>query len=285
MASLLDQLAGFAADVRTVDVAAPPAPQPAEQSWEAELFGALVLGVRDFVQKNALDQAWLGLSGGIDSALVAVIAAEALGAGHVSAVAIPSRYTDPRSTTAAQELADNLGISLHVVPLEPLHAAAEAALGDLLGGGTTAENLQARLRMLILMAFVNRHGGILLNTSNKTELALGYGTVYGDLAGILSPLGDLTKTDVIALARWINREKDVIPAFILDRPPSAELKPDQVDPFDYPVVAPAIERVVQEDRSNPILRRTEHKRWQGGVILKVSARAFGRGRQAPITRR
>ena len=283
--ALLDRLAGFAADVRTVDMAAPPAPQPAEQPWEAELFRALVLGVADFAQKNELAHVWLGLSGGIDSAMVAVIAAEALGAAHVGAVAIPSRYTDPRSTTAAQELADNLGVSLHVVPLEPLHGAAEATLGDLLAGGTTAENLQARLRMLILMAFVNQHGGILLNTSNKTELALGYGTVYGDLAGILSPLGDLTKTDVIALARWINRERAVIPTFILDRPPSAELKPDQVDPFDYPVVAPAIERVVQEDRSNPILRRTEHKRWQGGVILKVSARAFGRGRQAPITRR
>ena len=290
--AVIEQLPGFIPDVCVVELDAPQTCQALRKClardadrWEAELFGALVLGVRDFVQKNALDQAWLGLSGGIDSALVAVIAAEALGAGHVSAVAIPSRYTDPRSTTAAQALADNLGIPLHVVPLEPLHVAAEAALGDLLAGGTTAENLQARLRMLILMAFVNQHGGILLNTSNKTELALGYGTVYGDLAGILSPLGDLTKTDVIALARWINRERVVIPTFILDRPPSAELKPDQVDPFDYPVVAPAIERVVQEDRSNPILRRTEHKRWQGGVILKVSARAFGRGRQAPITRR
>jgi len=232
-----------------------------------------------------LAHAWLGLSGGIDSALVAVIAAEALGAAHVSAVAIPSRYTDPRSVTSAQALADNLGIGLHVTPLEPLHVAAEATLGELLAGGTAAENIQARLRMMILMAFVNQRGGILLNASNKTELALGYGTVYGDLAGILSPIGDLTKTNVVALARWINRERDIIPAFMLDRPPSAELRPHQVDPFDYPTVAPAIERVIQEDRSNPILRRTEHKRWQGGVILKVSARTFGRGRLIPITRK
>jgi NAD+ synthase (glutamine-hydrolysing) len=172
-----------------------------------------------------------------------------------------------------------------VAPLEPLHVAAEAALGDLLAGGTTAENVQARLRALILMSFVNHHGGILLNTSNKTELALGYGTLYGDLAGTLSPIGDLTKTDVIALAAWVNRERGVIPAFILDRPPSAELKPNQIDPFDYQAVAPSLERVVQEDRSNPILRRTEYKRWQSGVILKVSARAFGTGRQMPITRK
>jgi NAD+ synthase (glutamine-hydrolysing) len=132
---------------------------------------------------------------------------------------------------------------------------------------------------------VNHHGGVLLNTSNKTELALGYGTLYGDLAGMLSPIGDLTKPDVYALARWLNAPRRVIPDFILDRPPSAELKPDQVDPFDYPAVSPAIERLVQEDRSNPILRRTEYKRWSGGVILKVSARAFGRGRMMPITRR
>lgn len=327
--AVVDRLAGFAPDVRVVEVPPPgrereasgarrvrvPSGEPSparsetgrsgwsgwsetgrsgwsetgrsehEERWEAELFHALVLGVRDFVGKNGLAHAWLGLSGGIDSALVAVIATKALGPEHVSAVAIPSRYTDPRSTASAQALADRLGITLHVVPLEPLHVAAEAALGDLLAGGTTAENVQARLRALILMSFVNHHGGMLLNTSNKTELALGYGTLYGDLAGTLSPIGDLTKTDVVALAAWINRERGVIPAFILDRPPSAELKPNQIDPFDYQAVAPSLERVVQEDRSNPILRRTEYKRWQTGVILKVSARAFGTGRQVPITRK
>jgi len=284
--AVIEQLAGFAPDVRVVDWDAPQTRLARDADrWEAELFSALVLGVRDFVQKNGLERAWLGLSGGIDSALVAVIATEALGPEHVSAVAIPSRYTDPCSTTSARELAARLGITFHVAELDRLHAAAEEALGDLLIGGTTAENVQARLRALILMSFVNHHGGVLLNTSNKTELAFGYGTLYGDLAGMLSPIGDLTKPDVYALARWVNERRRVIPDFILDRPPSAELKPDQVDPFDYPVVSPAIERLVQEDRSNPILRRTEYKRWQGGMILKVSGRAFGRGRQMPITRR
>ncbi|MCU0503314.1 MAG: NAD(+) synthase [Anaerolineae bacterium] len=289
--ALLNRLAGFASDVRVVEFPRPGREKagasalPGGERWEAEIFHALALGVRDFVQKNSLKHAWLGLSGGIDSALVATIATEALGPEHVSAVAIPSRYSDPRSTSSARELADALSIALHVVEIERLHVAAEETLGDLAAGGTTAENVQARLRALILMSFVNHHGGVLLNTSNKTELALGYGTLYGDLAGMLSPIGDLTKPDVYALARWFNAQRHVIPDFILDRPPSAELKPDQVDPFDYPVVSPAIERLVQEDRSNPILRRTEYKRWSGGVILKVSARAFGRGRMMPVTRK
>jgi NAD+ synthase (glutamine-hydrolysing) len=252
---------------------------------EEELYRALVLGVRDFAQKNRLERAFLGLSGGIDSAVAAVIAAEALGPDCVTAVAIPSRYTDPRSTACARELSQALGIHLKVVELERLHVAAEETLGDLLVGGTTAENVQARLRAMILMGFVNRYGGVLLNTSNKTELALGYGTLYGDMAGTLCPIADVTKPEVVALAHWINSVRGVIPRFILERPPSAELKPDQVDPFDYPEVAPAMERFVQENLSNPALRRSEHKRWQMGVILKVSPKAFGTGRMIPITRR
>jgi NAD+ synthase (glutamine-hydrolysing) len=139
---------------------------------------------------------------------VAVLAADALGPAHVTGVAIPSRYTDPRSTSGAEALARALGIGFEVVELAPLHAAAEASLASLLvAGGTVAENVQARLRMVILMAFVNRYGGMLLNTSNKTELAVGYGTLYGDLAGTLSPIGDLTKPDVYALARWIQASR------------------------------------------------------------------------------
>jgi NAD+ synthase (glutamine-hydrolysing) len=252
---------------------------------EEELYRALVLGVRDFAQKNRLERAFLGLSGGVDSAVVAAIAAEALGPDRVTAVAIPSRYTDLRSTTCAQELSQALGIHFQVVDLERLHVATEATLGDLLEGGTTAENVQARLRAMILMSFVNRYGGVLLNTSNKTELALGYGTLYGDMAGTLCPIADVTKPEVVALARWINSVRGVIPRFILERPPSAELKPDQVDPFDYPKVAPAMERFVRENLSNPALRRSEHKRWQMGVILKVSEKSFGTGRMIPITRR
>jgi NAD+ synthase (glutamine-hydrolysing) len=240
--------------------------------------------VGDFARKNGLARAFLGLSGGVDSAVAAVIAAEALGPANVTGVAIPSRYTDPRSTSSAGELAGALGIGFEVVELEPLHAAAESALGELLVG-TAAENVQARLRALVLMAYVNRHGGLLLNTSNKTELALGYGTLYGDLAGGLCPIGDLTKPQVYALARWIQGAREVIPSFILERAPTAELKPDQVDPFDYPTVAPALERLVAANRSNATLRRSEHKRWHMGVVLKVSEKAFGTGRLIPITRR
>jgi len=266
----------------TVDAIAP----------EEELYRALTLGIRDFARKNRVPRLFLGLSGGIDSAVVAVLAAEALGSANVTAVAIPSRYTDPRSTESARALAEALGISFEIVELEPLHRAVESSLGELLApavtagsAGTAAENAQARLRMLILMTFVNRYGGMLLNTSNKTELALGYGTLYGDLAGTLSPIGDLTKPQVYNLAHWIQATRNTIPDFILERPPSAELKPDQVDPFDYPKVAPALDRLVHANRSNAALRRSEHKRRHHGIVLKVSEKAFGTGRLIPVTRR
>jgi NAD+ synthase (glutamine-hydrolysing) len=169
--------------------------------------------------------------------------------------------------------------------LEGLHTAAETTLGELLDEGTTAENVQARLRAMILMSYVNRYRGLLLNTSNKTELALGYATIYGDMAGTLCPIADLTKPEVYALARWINSDNERIPSFSIERPPSAELRPDQIDPFDYPTVAPQMERLVQTNRSDEALRRSEHKRWQFGVVLKVSKKAFGSGRMIPITRR
>jgi NAD+ synthase (glutamine-hydrolysing) len=272
--------------VTDIDPLGPPSACSALfQALQQALFQALVLGVRDFFAKNGLDRAFLGLSGGIDSAVVAALAAAALGPARVTAVAIPSRYTDPRSTASARDLAATLGIGFEVVELEPLHAAAEAALGDLVRAGTAAENIQARLRAMILMGLVNRYGGLLLNTSNKTELALGYATLYGDMAGGLCPIADLTKPQVIALARWIDATRSPIPRFILERPPSAELKPGQVDPFDYAEVAPLLEQLVVENRSNQALRRSEHKRWQMGVILKVSDKAFGTGRLIPITRR
>jgi NAD+ synthase (glutamine-hydrolysing) len=279
------QFAGFEEKIQVIDLETGTASKASAEHPEEELFQALVLGVRDFAQKNQLKRAFLGLSGGIDSAVVATIAADALGPDRVTAIAIPSRYTDPRSTTCAQELARALGIHFEVVELEPLHAVAEETLSHLLEGGTTAENVQARLRAMILMGFVNHYGGMLLNTSNKTELALGYATLYGDMAGTLCPIADVTKPQIVALADWINTVRDVIPDFILERPPSAELKPDQVDPFDYPKVAPAMEQLVRENRSNSALRHSEHKRWQMGVILKVSEKSFGTGRWMPITRR
>ena len=300
--NLLAQLPAFEEAVQVVDVdesrirnqesrtehQTPSIQLPASsiQLPEEELFHALVLGIRDFARKNGIPRAFLGLSGGVDSAVVAVLAAEALGPENVTAVAIPSRYSDPRSTSSARELAEALGTGFEVVDLEPLHAAAEQALGDLLASGTEAENVQPRLRTLVLMAYVNRHGGMLLNASNKTELTVGYSTLYGDTAGTLCPIADLTKPEVYALAQWIQETKgDIIPRFIIERPPSAELKSDQVDPFDYPKISPMLEQLIQENRSNAVIRRAEHKRWHMGVVLKVSEKAFGTGRMIPITRK
>jgi NAD+ synthase (glutamine-hydrolysing) len=208
-----------------------------------------------------------------------------LGPSRVVAATIASRFTDPRSTAAAIELAATLGVAVEVIDLEPLHAAAEATLSTVYPVGTTAENIQARLRMVILMALVNAGGGFLCNTSNKTELALGYGTLYGDLAGALCPIGDLTKPQVYELARWIDGELSPIPAFVLDRRPTAELARAQVDPFDYATLGPVMEKLVTSHHSNAVLRRTEHKRRQAGVILKLSSTAFGSGRIVPISRR
>jgi NAD+ synthase (glutamine-hydrolysing) len=281
--------------------AMPHAPTLApELEPEHALFAALCAGVRGFVGKNALPGAVLGLSGGIDSALVACVAAEALGPERVTALALPGRHTHADSTRAARELAGALGIRLELIEMAPLHAAARRALGSLLddtpAGRRADENLQARLRMLALSAWINRHGGLLLNTSNKTELSLGYGTLWGDLAGTLGVIGDLTKTEVYAVARWLHCGRGLIPPFVLDRPPTAELAPDQVDPFDYDRVAPAVEAIVQGlaaagDLSHHevtdlarMVRAAEHKRASHGLILKVSERAFGSGRLMPVTR-
>jgi NAD+ synthetase len=278
-------LAACAEDGQVVDTSAATTIEPPTAEWEQEVFQALVLGVRDFAAKNRIERAVLGLSGGIDSALVATLAAEALTPERVTALAIPSRFTDPSSTSLARELATALGIGFEVVELEPLHAAAEAVLAELVETGTVAENIQARLRMMILMAHVNHYRGLLLNTSNKTELALGYGTTYGDLAGTLCPIADLGKPEVYAVVRWLQRTRGLIPEPIITRPPSAELRPHQVDPFDYDDIAPLLEHLVQTNQSNPAMRRAEAKRWQLGVVLKVTDKAFGSGRLIPITRR
>lgn len=300
---VVHRLPFFEESVETFELDAldgPAAPEPPPR--EALGFGALVLGLRDFARKNGVRRAVLGLSGGVDSALVACIAREALGGENVLAVAMPTRFNDPRSTADAQRLGAALGVPTEVFPVEDLAAAMSLALGpwlDALGapraGDTTHENVQARVRAMVLLAAINRTGGLLLNTSNKTELALGYGTLHGDLAGTLSVIGDLTKPEVYALARWYDAGRGVIPAFVLERPPSAELREGQVDPFDYPVVAPRVEALVagnepgdwdpaERAATERSVRLAEHKRWQGGVVLKLSERAFGTGRMMPITR-
>ncbi|KAA3645045.1 MAG: NAD+ synthase [Chloroflexi bacterium] len=282
---IIAQAPAFKEDLLIVEFDDREAQELQEMNLAEELYQAIVLGIRDFAGKNGLKKAFLGLSGGIDSAVGAVVATEAMGPKNLTAVHIPSRFTDPRSIQYSKILAKNLGIGYQEVALDAIHSASETALKKLLDGGTTAENIQARLRAMILMAFVNHHSGILLNTSNKTELALGYATLYGDMAGSLSPLGDLTKPQVYAIAEWINRGEEIIPAFIMDRAPSAELKDDQVDPFNYDEVGPKMEALVQANQSDAAMRRAEHKRWQMGVILKLSEKAFGTGRMIPITRR
>jgi NAD+ synthase (glutamine-hydrolysing) len=294
----LARLPRFCEEVATVDLDGEGGPtfRGDEPEADAELFAALSFGVRGFVEGNGVSSVVLGLSGGVDSALAAAIAVEALGPEKVVAIHVPSRFTDPRSTGAALEIASSLGIRFEVRPLDPLLAPFEAELADLLDAGPagrrTHENLQARLRMTILAAAVNRHGGLLLNASNKTELALGYGTLWGDLAGILSPIGDLPKTDVCRLARWVARTRGTIPEFVLERPPTAELSAGQVDPFDYDDVAPRVEAIVgYHDGGDPAneplraaIRRAEGKRIVHGIVLKVSGWSFGSGRLVPVTR-
>lgn len=301
---LLGLAARFEEHLALVDLpleASVPAPTCTEPPADGapETLRALVLGLRDLARKNGLRRAVLGLSGGIDSALVCCIAREALGAEGVLAVALPSDHTDPRSTASARALAAALGVRFEVRELAPLHSATAAALADLQEGARDSsldENLQARLRALVLMALVNRHGGLLLNTSNKTELALGYGTLYGDLAGAVCVIGDLHKPEVYALARAYDAGRGLIPEFVFERPPSAELRPGQVDPFDYPRVSPLVAGLLEgapapadadpgelRDLERRV-RAAEHKRWQAGIVLKVSRQAFGSGRLMPVTR-
>ena len=283
---LASQSPRFREDVSVVDFPfAERKPVNLPRREEEDIFDALVLGIRDFFFKNGQKRIVVGLSGGVDSSTAAVVAAEAVGAANVLGVAIPSRYTDPRSTESARELAENLGIGFEVVELEKMHSAAEQVIGPERSAGTGGENIQARLRMIILMSYVNQINGMLLNSSNKTELTLGYSTLYGDMAGAISPLGDLTKPEVYALARWINAAKKYIPAFVLERKPSAELRENQVDPFDYEALSPEIEELVCNSQSNAAMRASEHKRWQMGVVLKISAKSFGSGRLMPITRK
>jgi NAD+ synthase (glutamine-hydrolysing) len=273
------------------------------------LLRALVQGLRGFAARTGVARAVLGLSGGIDSALTAVIAAEALGPASVTGIAIPSRWSDPRSLDDARALARTLGIGFETLPLEPLHAAAAASLAPLLEGAppraraSADENAQARLRMLILMGALNARGGMLLSTSNKSELCLGYGTLYGDLAGAIAPLGDLWKSEVLALARRLEvRRPGLFPPYTLARPPSAELAPGQVDPFDYARLDPLLEALLEgrppasllalaralglpegeAERAERLLRAAEWKRRQGPVILKVHETSFGSGRVLPL---
>lgn len=261
-----------------------------------KLRRAIVLGIRDFVSKTGFKSVHLGLSGGIDSALVACLAVDALGSQSVSAIAMPGPYNRKESLVLARNLAKNLGIKLYEVPIKDLYRDAKKQV-DLLGKtpfGLVHENLQARLRGLLLMAYSNKNSSLLMNTSNKSELATGYSTLYGDMAGGLCPIGDLLKTDVFALSKYYNREQEIIPQRIIDRAPSAELRPNQSDQDslpDYKVLDKEIQKMVEQFKParSPLSRKvlnmmmsSEFKRWQSPPILKVSNHAFGLGRRLPI---
>lgn len=261
------------------------------------LFSALVLGIRDYVLKTGFKKIHLGLSGGIDSAVVVSLAVAALGAENVKAVALPGPYNSSSSLSLADSLAQNLQIEMFHLPIEKSYEVALAELHKSFGVfdfGIVNENLQSRLRGLFLMAYSNKENSLLLTTGNKSELATGYSTLYGDMCGALNPLGDLLKSQVYALARYINLEQEVIPDEIIKRAPSAELRPNQKDqdslpPYDE--LDRAVQNLVEKSQAPKTqiekwlsnrLAKTEFKRWQSPPILKVSSHSFGRGRRMPI---
>jgi NAD+ synthase (glutamine-hydrolysing) len=276
---------------------------PANQ--EEQLFHALVLGVRDYIAKCGFKSVVLGLSGGIDSALVAVIAARALGADRVWGVSLPSRYSSEGSLSDAAALAKNIGIRYDVLPIADPVLEVEDALVDVFEGqlpDATEENIQSRMRGLLLMALSNKFGPLVLTTGNKSELAVGYCTLYGDMCGALAVIADVLKTEIYALAHWINRDSEIIPWNTIEKPPSAELRPDQIDqdslpPYDvldrilhhYVVddadpkmlVSEGVPLETVRDVMNKIVF-SEYKRRQAAPGLKVSPRAFGMGRRVPI---
>ncbi|HET7788605.1 MAG TPA: NAD+ synthase [Myxococcales bacterium] len=270
-----------------------------------ELADALTLGIRDYTLKTGFRSAVLGLSGGIDSALTAALAARALGPENVTTIAMPSRYTASMSNEDAEVLARRLGVNFHAIAIEGIFQGYLAALSPLFAGrkpDVTEENLQARIRGTLLMAFSNKTGALLLSTGNKSELATGFCTLYGDMAGGLAAIGDLSKTAVYALSRWFNRDGEVIPERILTRPPTAELRENQTDqdtlpPYDdldrvlrahieeHLGARRLIERGFAEDLVRRVLKlvvQSEYKRRQAAPALRVTARAFGEGWRFPI---
>jgi len=290
----------------------PPIPprKPLQFGRVGEVYEALVLGIRDYVRKNGFESVLVGLSGGIDSSLTAALAVDALGPDRVVGVSMPSRYSSEGSKTDAEALARRLGIRYLVVPIEEAFSASLSMLGDALAGtepGVAEENLQARIRGNILMTLSNKFGHLVLSTGNKSEMATGYGTLYGDMAGGLAVIKDVLKTRVYELARYRNEQatEPVIPASVMTKPPSAELRPGQLDVDslpEYDVLDPILQLYVEDDRSyeeivsrgfDPavvarviaLVDRSEYKRRQAAPGIKVSTRAFGRDRRLPITNR
>jgi NAD+ synthase (glutamine-hydrolysing) len=273
---------------------------------EAAVYQALVLGVRDYVKKNGFNGAIVGLSGGVDSALTVALAVDALGKDQVEVVLMPSRYTSEMSNQDAEEEARSLGVTYRSIPIEPAFKAFTRMLAEEFAGqpvDVTEENIQARCRGIILMAISNKKGRILLTTGNKSEMSVGYATLYGDMAGGFAPIKDVPKTLVYRLCEYRNSLSPVIPRRVIERPPSAELAPDQQDSDslpDYAVLDPILESYVEQDlgaeqiiaagfdaetvrRVLRMVDRNEYKRRQAPPGIKITRRAFGRDRRYPLT--
>ncbi|MGH8453572.1 MAG: NAD+ synthase, partial [Nevskiales bacterium] len=283
-------------------------PPAAMLSEEGLVYRGLVQSIRDYVDRNGFKGALVGLSGGIDSALVVALAADALGPDRVWAVSMPSRYSAGMSREDADKQATTMGARFDVIPIEPMFDAFLQSLAPHFLGSApdlTEENLQARCRGMLLMALSNKFGYLVLTTGNKSEMAVGYATLYGDMAGGFAPLKDVYKTLVYRLAEWRNRQSDtpVIPPRVIERPPSAELRPDQTDQDSLPpydLLDRIIRAYVEDNRSIPeicalgfeetivqkvasLIRKNEYKRRQAAPGPKITARAFGRDRRYPIT--
>jgi NAD+ synthetase len=303
---LIAQAASFAEDLVLVDpFNAPPIPVPEEDGTEAA-YRALVLGTRDYVRKCGFKKVLVGLSGGIDSALVAAIATDALGAENVIGIGMPSPYSSAGSIDDSRLLAANLGIRYEVIGISGLFQQFTLALEPLFEGtkpDTTEENIQSRIRGDLLMALSNKFSALVLTTGNKSEMAVGYCTLYGDMVGALAVIGDLVKTRVYQVCHWLNRAGEVIPQTILEKPPSAELRPDQKDTDSLPpyeVLDPILEAYVERYETPEqiakangfplalvqqvvrLVERSEYKRQQAAPVLKVTSKSFGMGRRFPI---
>ncbi len=298
----------FAEDLLLIDTETIE-PQSSDTSDDNEkIYRALSLGVRDYLHKCGFASAVIGLSGGIDSAVTAAVAVDALGPENVRGVAMPSQYSSQGSLDDAEGLAKALGIRYDVVPIEPVFEQLKSQLGGIFEGldeDTTEENMQARLRGNILMSMSNKFGSLLLTTGNKSELAVGYCTLYGDMCGGLAVISDLPKTKVYSLAKWINREGEIIPQSTITKPPSAELRPDQLDQDSLPpydvldsileacvVVGQDAEAIIASGHDEATVRRiirlinvNEYKRRQAAPGIKVTSKAFGIGRRIPVAKR
>ena len=308
---LIAQAKSFEEDLIVVDTLADPTHREVRDGWATQsetesIWQALVLGTRDYLHKCGFGKALLGLSGGIDSALVAAIAVEALGAENVEGVLMPSEFSSEGSVSDAEALATDLGIRTMTLPIRDIFAQFNHALQPAFEGtpfGLAEENLQPRIRGSLLMALSNKTGALVLTTGNKSEMACGYCTLYGDMVGALAVIGDVYKTEVYALARYANREREVIPQATLTKPPSAELRPGQRDTDslpEYEVLDPILRAYIEEYGSAEEIARaqgvdlelvrrvirlveiSEYKRQQAAPVLKVSRKSFGMGRRFPI---